>query len=125
MLRAASGRADVVQAASVCTFEGQDLVVEVDLPEGQVYRIEFRFVLEDGGVEYVSHELEPWGLRLYCVNLGAIPRGSTFPILLGYLGEAPYYFHFRVEPQGGGPDRLVHYTLFRVREPAEQVGSSL
>ena len=117
-MRAASGAADIVKSAVVATFGGADLTVEIDLPESQTYTLEWRFSTDSSSSEYVSCVLEPWRAIFYVVNQAHTRRGSTAPVLLGYLGEAPYYLHFQVELQGGGPDRIVSYTVFRGREDA-------
>lgn len=113
-----SGPAHVIEHGTVTTFGGQDLAIQLSLPEGE-WSVQLVFMERQGDGPAISTEVIEGGMIFQCVNFqGAAGKGSAAPVLLGELGKDLIFFHFRVFQHGHSDDRSVHYTFYRVRKDA-------
>jgi len=113
-----SGPGEVIEHGTVTTFGGQDLAIQIDLPEGE-WSVRLVFKETGGDAPAISTEMIDGGMIFQCVNFeGAEGKGSAAPVLLGELGIDLIFFHFRVFQHGHSDDRSVHYTFYRVRKDA-------
>jgi len=114
-----SGPAEVLSTASVTTFVGHPLRVNLIL-DGSPWFLEMSFE-DDPSVEGMDARtsIVDGGVQISCTNFDDLSgRGSATPVLLGEVGSRLLFLHFRVFRYGSSVDRTVHYTVYRVEKAA-------
>lgn len=113
-----SGPGRVIASGEATTFGGQPLRFDLTLDECPLaVEMAFRSDPSVSDVAVESARVEAL-LRFDLVNFdGPDGRGSARPVLLGEIGDALVFLHFRVFRWGRTDDRTVHYTFYRVAKP--------
>lgn len=114
-----SGPARVVASGMATTFFGHPLTFRLSLPGGP-FEVRLTFRHDPAHPEAaVASEPTPTGLSLELTNFGGTEgRGSAEPVLLGELGDALLFLHFRAFVHGTTDDHTVHYTFFHTDKEA-------
>ncbi len=110
-----SGPARVIAHATITSFWGNSLYVEIPLGD-RVFALGFGFRSDPSApAPRVDSAILADGVRLDLVNIDTPEgKGSAQPVLVGECGSDLIFLHFQAFRHGSSIDRTLHYTVFLV-----------